>query len=1041
METAVIMQVFYDLAEDETQCTTAIQLLIDELQSSSTDSLEYCWKRLVKGMPSTRKNARLGFAVALSEVLHHFSTISSEEVYSVCKETNLPSGNLNSKETRDSYAGFTFCVSSLHKSGRLQNHEFCIGVLKEFVPIVLKEKLTIKDVTFRVLVDILDDMKNDKLADVVSLLSEELKKGWVTCSAERLALLSYFEKRDVSLVSRILKKNWNFSHLHHPQNYEKIAEVLKSIFCEEFIKPQLSVILDCCTSSGYFKLQKASKNFLTILGSGENKNTVMFIMTHFINSVSESKLEAFVNKSLLEILKKPFISSPKSVHNLTKCLSERITLFKSSETKLSFIKSMLSLCPGRNSCLHQFLDTYFNKFAPDNTEQYIMLLENFIIEPNQNEKNKAITEFRNDCLSWAMQITKHMNTKEVFEFTKFLFIYSYFEVKGECKEFPQVKTPNPSFSQETTSFCKIKFNSCLKVLTTNSQNIIKKQKGVAEDGRYWVYHLMSCSLLLVTNEKFPMICDITTFNEWTNLWSVIDEIEAKPLESRSSEDWAFELLFLHCGILFFDEQEQIKVILNDAHQCYEKQKAKSNDDWKNILVDLLISILSYESLMLRNMACECFRLICNNLEKDAIQIIMNALESSDKDEEETEMADESSSDSDCSENNESAADSSESADDSSESDNENGTNENDEINAIINENSESDESLDLGENDDDSDDVNLSDADEEVLSKEDKVLGSAMRGLLNIKKEKQLEKKEKASKKIKMIHFKVKILDFVEIIIKDVGFSTATMNILPGLLKLVASASVTSGPVYNKVVSIFKNLLSVKSDKLNVDLDEEVKPDIVQIQELIIKSSNKKAQDLSIQTLFLLCKVYLSNCEPKVKKRRLSTAVVSDEDQVYSIFSGILKDFVTNKNTKVNKSILFQMIERFPIIRSNLVTDVTSYIDGDITIYAKMQGIALLQRVLSFSDKQCDDWQKKILLSVKNLLTDLLEKKTKSPHNIRECLKLCIKLHSIQSKLDLKVELLDTDMKSVVEAVAISEMAIKFPDIVNLSRKVINIFG
>lgn len=1028
------MKIFYDLADDEKKCTEAIRLLVNELKSSESDSsLTYCWKRLVKGMPSNRKNARLGFAVALSEVLQCFPMLSSEEVYGVCKETNLPSGHISSKETRDLYTGFSFCVSSLHKSGRLVNHEFCLQVLKDFIPIVFKENLTIKDVLFRVLIDILDDIESNNLTDIVKLFDEELKKGWKECTPERLALVSYFEKKDGSLVSRILKNHWNYSHIHHPQNYEKIALVLQSIFCEEYLKPQLTVILDCCTSSSFFKSKKAYKNFFNVLESGENKNTVVLIMAHFISAINESKLETFVSKLASEFLKKCYLSSPKCVHHLTKCLIERVAQIKTSEVKLLLVKSMLLYCPSRNSCLFRVLDSHFNNVAPEENEQYISLLQNSIIEPTETEKIKIYTEFRNDCLSWALQVTKTSASKEVFELTKFLFIYSYFEVKGECKEFPQVKIPNPPLSLETISFFKTKFSSCLKVLTTNSANKTSKQKGLAEDGRYWVYHLMSCSLLLVTNEKFPMICDVTMYSEWTNLWSIIDEIEAKPLDSRSCEDWAFELLFLHCGILFFDEQELIKVILNDAHQCYGKHKNDNSNDWKVVFIDLLISILSYESLMLRNMACECFHLICKDINKEVVNIIMSALESSDK--EEIEMESEVSSESDCSE--QSMSDN----DDSSENILE-GTVINDENNdqgAI--DLAESDDSIEEFDDDNDGlDDVNLSDANEEDLDKEDKALGLAMKGFLDSKKEQKENKKEKALKKVKMIHFKVKILDFIEIIVKDVGFSVATMDIIPGLLKLVASSTVTSGPVYNKVLCIFKNFLSLKPEKVNVKLDEDIKPDIEKIQEIIRKSSNKKAQSLAIQTLFLLCKVHLNNCKGKQNKiRSTNDAQLRSGDQVYSVFNTILQDFIINKNSKISKEILFQAIERFPIIRPNLVHDVTTYIDRDLTIYARMQGISLLQRVLSFSDRECHDWQNIILLSVKNLLNDLI-KNNKSPHHIRECLKLCIKLHSNISKLELKVNTFDGDMMHIIENIAISELSIKHPDIASLSRKVVSIF-
>ena len=1045
-----VLQLFYSLAEDE-KAIDSTTSLVEKLKSTASDSVVYSWKRLIKGMSSNRKNARQGFAIALTEVLTQFPEIDSQEVYDFCKTTNLPTGHVSQKEIRDLYAGFIFCISALHRSGRLAAVELRDQVLTELLPILLKKKLTIKDAVFKVFIDILDAIETKDLKKVVELFGDDLKEGWTGCTLERLALMAYLEKRDGAAVSKLLKNHWSYSHLIHPQNYEKIAVVLKTVACEEFMKPQLAIIIDNCSASKSFSVKKVNKHFFKVEDSGENKNTVVFMLTHMLPSIGDDKLDSFVVKNMMGFLLKPYMSSPESVQTMTDSLCTRVGSVKCSDSKLVLAKAFLPLLPLRASCLHKVLETLFSTVNRSDTLKFTKVLESSFLCPEnvEGKTTKMISEFRNDCLSWMFQVLRLSDAKTVFDYTKLLFIYSFFSVKAECVSIPSIKIPSPAMSQVTIDFCKAKFNSCLKLLSASqSADKTVKRRGIAEDGRYWVYHLLSSSLSLVTNEKFPMITDITGHKEWQTLWSVIDEVEAKTPETRSDEDWAFELLFLHAGMLFFEEQKQARIILKDVNLCYEKHKNGSKENWKSVFVDLLISILSYESLMLRNIACGCFKLVCADLDKDSIQLIMDAIDTSDKgdDDEAGEDADseeESDEESDADDEEEDGLEDLEvesSDEDDEESDEEDDDDESmdDEEGSFADENKSQDEIMVEEDEDDEEEDINLSDADEEDLKNEDKALGAAMKGLLDMKKDKKKEKRNKALKKVKMVHFKIKILDLIEILVENVGFSTSTMNILPGLLKLVASPVVTSGPVYNRVLGIFKNMFNMKADKLTVNFNEALKSDVPAIQTFITKTSNRKAQQLAVQSLFMLCKVHLNNPEPKKKKRKSTvTKEVTKDQEVCAVFNPLMEDFFTNKHTKLDKTIFYQMIERLPVLRPGFVVDLLKYLDQDIALFAKMQSINLLNRILSFGDEAVLKCNGEILESMGKFLSVLVSNENPSPHHIREVVKLCQKLHSAATKNKVELSAIPEGLTSALESVPVSGVALKFPDLASLAVKML----
>eukprot|EP00116_Pleurobrachia_bachei_P003953 sb/3464215/ len=469
-----LMQVFFDLAEGRDSCVAGVETLMG--RSLEDKQLDYTWKRLVKGLPSNRKQARSGFAVALTSLLREHKSLKTEDVIQYCRENCLPSGHVSHKEVRDLYAGYVFCTAALLKSGRLVSSELQSQVISELLSILLKQKLTIKDTVYKVLIEVLDAVED--LSKVLPLFSEELKLGWPGCTTERLALISYFDLRDTALVSKLVKRHWNFSHLHHPQNYEKINGVLQKLVCEERIRPQLDTILGALQKSKHFSLKKAAKVFFNVVPSGDNKNTVMFTVSHLVKTTGEEKVEGFVVKHMSDVLGKSHNQSPESVRFLTSEIKMRVCSFASTENKLSLVKGILALKPRRASCLNQILTAAFSSVPSEDCEKFCATLQEILCQPG--EEDKVAAELRSDCLTWMVQVLRQAQAKVVFEVTKFLFVLSFFEVKSTLPDFPLVSVPEPALSKESLELCRSKFNTCLKILSNVSSS---PRVGLAEDGR------------------------------------------------------------------------------------------------------------------------------------------------------------------------------------------------------------------------------------------------------------------------------------------------------------------------------------------------------------------------------------------------------------------------------------------------------------------------------------------------------------------------------------------------------------------------------
>jgi hypothetical protein len=86
---------FWDLADDDDQrrCMASYMIIkyLSETQIPSSTTLstdtEYAWKRLVRGLSSSRECARLGFSSCLCEMLKTFTGIDIEATLKLIEES------------------------------------------------------------------------------------------------------------------------------------------------------------------------------------------------------------------------------------------------------------------------------------------------------------------------------------------------------------------------------------------------------------------------------------------------------------------------------------------------------------------------------------------------------------------------------------------------------------------------------------------------------------------------------------------------------------------------------------------------------------------------------------------------------------------------------------------------------------------------------------------------------------------------------------------------------------------------------------------
>ncbi|MBW0492615.1 hypothetical protein O181_032330 [Austropuccinia psidii MF-1] len=101
------------------QQSVAVDGSLDQAGCSGSADFDYTLKRLVRGLASPTPGARLGFSVALCEILTRFPQLSPETVFELIISTTPIQATFKPSEERDSLFGRLFGIKCIIQSGSL----------------------------------------------------------------------------------------------------------------------------------------------------------------------------------------------------------------------------------------------------------------------------------------------------------------------------------------------------------------------------------------------------------------------------------------------------------------------------------------------------------------------------------------------------------------------------------------------------------------------------------------------------------------------------------------------------------------------------------------------------------------------------------------------------------------------------------------------------------------------------------------------------------------------------------------------------------
>uniref|UniRef100_A0A671QDS0 Polyadenylate-binding protein-interacting protein 1-like n=1 Tax=Sinocyclocheilus anshuiensis TaxID=1608454 RepID=A0A671QDS0_9TELE len=1066
---------FWDIAKPEREVRLkAIEDLIERLkQSEKPDELKYSLKRLVDGLSHTREDARSGYSVALAQLLSVFEEISLKSTLDSVKEKhNLQTAK--KKFIRNAAFGNFFGVLALSQSTRLHKEPQVMLECVQLLQSLSRYREHLRDLPRKTMVDILSETSKEVFEEVLlSALQSDLTSALNTPEQLELLLVA-MQKFPSVLKPKKLKKLLGTTAVITKENMPKLVEVLKtaarSVKKDNILPPVTFDLLQASLREDNFEMfwnEAIIKGMLSEM-PGPTHYLGFRLLGASLPLLSVPELEFVLSGDVMRYYGQHMLSAQlayrfKFAPEMEKYVSEFMQGCPDADKQLvvalgftqltnqgyPVVPSSWKVLEHMDLCaLQQYVEWLMKAFCKPQLEKCLDF-------STRRQKGNQESEVESDsCVArfrkWIVQrlsfiVENHQIKKEeglVMKMARFIFFHAFFDVKKPTPEIPEtVQALSVPIDQQTRATISSAFYGLLQGLNSmavlgdspeaerlNSRRIL----GVKADGSMWIYCVVQYATTLLNQSKHVQSVQTLSPEQrqgWDSMLESVEALRKKAKKSSSPEHTAFQHLFLLVGIQMFRAPDESLELLNDLRTCVEKAQAKKSKKkkephWVEVVVEILLSLLSQPSRLIRSVCKAVFSRICPHLTQEALSSILNVLDpNKDEDESGVMVTDEKEKEKKRKRKEEDKQDDEEEDEEGSDS----SSDDDDDEDEAMEEGKELDQKfrLDLmkvlqGQNalateEDGSDEEELDDAGMMKLD------GSLAALFLEQKKKIQAKKDEKdrlRKEKVLVRDFRIKVLDMVEMFLSKQGSSALVLGMVEPLLSVIengmsSETSQQEQDFLRRAADIFRNRLCRakyycrETDGREAELHE-------MLERLIGRA--QKLTDSSVSLYYFSAALYVVKVLRGIVSEQDSLRLMGkvDVERVTTCFRNALTSFLTKRKSPLTGAMFIDLFSRFPVLYVNMLDTAVENITAGVREHQQGQACLMVLRALQskdvknlMSDAQGTELHQKVV--------DQLTKVDFSPFNGHEALELC--QHIVRSvhnqKMLVNLELLQKVLKSI----------------------------
>ncbi|KAK6501948.1 hypothetical protein TWF481_009766 [Arthrobotrys musiformis] len=672
-----------DDESERIEAAKGLNLALRSVTENRDETVKYCLTRLIKGLTSANDSSRLGFSLALVELLYSLldpkdpllTDLPFRSVVQLIVEHTEPTGGLTKSEERGFYFGRLFGLKAIIETELLFTAEADISnwqsVLTQLV-VLAQKKPWLRESCCLVIRNAVLTMESSQ-KELIKATCEELEKSglikssdgvgiWIAILQKHKATLeklnirfqkrsSPFEKAYLQTLAKLLKESEGKG-----EDGEKLAQkgswnarlswVWDAIFefytsdtpqkdTASFPEFWQAVVNDGLFSNGSSDERKfwGFLVFNRAISTFEDKDTITTLfspnlMKCFINQLSspERYLHKAAQKSL-RVIKSKAENSPSTASTLLTCLLSRngSPNFE-SVTKTKVIESLFS-CADEQGKL-----------------EIVQFFKSFILQPAA-EDSKSIEKSRqwaaDQLLSMIRSGKATPKSSCVSEIVSIFVEYGHFNIKSSL-------SADLAFSATTQATFRNRLSSCLSELLQNPdlKSTIWPAKAV----------LLIKQKQEDATDDFATTVDESIEEEIEKVFKIISKLDKKT-PTLGSRRYAFALMYSLLLLQLFNGEPDAMDMLQDLHLVFDKigkerkEKEKKKDkhrhkrqrhepedhdhdheeeeegeqDSLGILIELLLGFLAKPSVLAKKMSQTVFKSFADSLSASALDSLLRPL--------------------------------------------------------------------------------------------------------------------------------------------------------------------------------------------------------------------------------------------------------------------------------------------------------------------------------------------------------------------------------------------------------------------------------
>uniref|UniRef100_A0A1A8JRE6 MYB binding protein (P160) 1a n=1 Tax=Nothobranchius kuhntae TaxID=321403 RepID=A0A1A8JRE6_NOTKU len=1017
----VFLDFFWDLAKpDQEVRLKAVENLIQYLKTENkADELDYTFKRLVDGLSHTRETARPGFSLALGQVLSAFKDVSLQSILNRIKEKhNLQA--VKKKLARNAMFGNLFGVLALHQSGRLAEEPQVVLGCVTLLQSLTQHKQHLKDLPSKTMVDILTEIPEEVFEEVLlGALQTDLASAFNTPEQLQLLLVA-LQRFPQTLKPKKLKKLLGSSTIINADNIPKLIEVLK--MAAHSVKKELTlpaVALDLLKLS----LKEDSFQLFWNKAITEGMFREPFGVTHYLSFRLLGSALPLLSLSQLKTVLSGEVMMHYGEHVLASQKPGRFKLAPEMDTYvLDFLQAcqdsdkQLAVMVGFSSLTHLGLPVVLpvwkvvQHLQPAALQSYVEWLKGMFLQPRMEElldfstrkqkgkqeggeqKDSAVFHLRRWIVSRLASIIDNSQVKKqedlIMDVARFVFFHAFFGTQKASSDIAENSSkPSIPLDEKTRGVLVSSFFGLLMSLhhmpPSDDGTAVNQRRvlGVTADGTMWIYRLVQYAQLLLNHPKH--VHRVHPFSpEQRQAWdSMLESVENLRKKGTTAESGAFQQLFLLVGMHLFKAPDELLDIMKDLQNCVDKAQEKKTKkkkkkegetdepEWVEVMVDILLSLLSQQNRLIRQVCKTVFASICPHVTAAALTAILDVLDPDKEDEEDSAVV--VTDDADKTQKRKLEEDEDEEMEDDSEA----GSDEDSDGDEAVEEEVDQSFRLELmkvlqqqnalaTEEDASSDE----DLDDDAMMKLDQSLST----LFSEQKKKIQAKKDEKTKlqkeKTLVRDFRMKVLDLVEVFVARQAGSPLIIGLVEPLLNMI-DRGMSSGSeqqeqdFLRRAADIFRNQLCRSKVYCRTAADRQG-----ELHDLLDKLMSKslKLSDSSVCLYYFSASLYLVKVlrgapPAETKEARIADGAAAndprfmgnvDVDRVSSLFRDALVSFMSRRKSPLTSQMFTDLFCRFPVLCVNLLDTAVQHITSGVREHQQGQACVLVLRAMQSRDVQ-----------------------------------------------------------------------------------------